>query len=1026
MASSLLQDHWHSLESSVAAACDRFGFDWSCFRTSLTKHQDEALQQVMTVSQFVADSFPKDAEYLAQSIRSNTIAQHLTKEMLSTRLLELGAEAQSEDDWHRALRILRRRTMVQIIWCDLLRIADTEQTTAAVSALADVCVLASQAFLTRLLEQRYGKPLGKESGTHQSLLVLGMGKLGGHELNLSSDIDLIFFYPENGETDGPKTLSNQEFFTKLGQKLVTALDRQTLDGFVFRTDMRLRPYGESGPLVMSFAALEDYLQTQGRDWERFAMIKARVLNGETSEPARQLLALLRPFSFRQYLDYSAVESLREMKAMINAEVRRRQLTNNIKLGAGGIREIEFIGQAFQLIRGGQEPELQQRQLVPLLKQLSNKGYIPENACDELIEAYRFLRDSEHALQALNDAQTQTLPDSDVEQQRFAMAMLPRVLAASATPDIQITPAPDATNQTNPWEQYTELLERYRTTVSHHFAQLIRTKEQGSPVPERCPTWQHLWLGMLDEEDCQSLQGGHPELCQPEFKALLEQFRESRALASLQSVAYERIHQLMPDLLAEVGQTQSPLVTLQRLIPLLETILRRSAYLLLLKENPKALRQLVQLCYASPWMAEYICDTPILLDELLEQASLKPLPARRELAEQLRVRMLRVEPDDLEQQMEQLRQFVRSHIFQAAACDMMKTHPLMLVSGYLTSVAEVCLGFVMQLAWDQMVQKYGYPSSRSGDSVTAPEFLVIGYGKVGGKEMSYSSDLDLVFLHDGWNMGSTLADREQGQRSIDNPVFYTRMGQRMIHIMSTRTRSGELYEVDMRLRPSGNSGMIVASLKAFEEYQQKHAWTWEHQALVRARDLCGHPGMAASFNQIRQQILGQPRELEALKQEVSQMRLKMRAHLGSGSVSDASQHPPETGQETRMEQNSVTAADEITEDSFIGQSFQLKQDAGGIVDIEFLVQYGVLAWAHKFPALMKATDNIRLLEALTAAGLLDSKDRQTLQDSYLSYRAETHRRALQLRSMTLTAHESRAIGFDMRRYNVARIWQQWMT
>ncbi|MGB1091298.1 MAG: bifunctional [glutamate--ammonia ligase]-adenylyl-L-tyrosine phosphorylase/[glutamate--ammonia-ligase] adenylyltransferase, partial [Oceanobacter sp.] len=528
-----------------------------------------------------------------------------------------------------------------------------------------------------------------------------------------------------------------------------------------------------------------------------------------------------------------------------------------------------------------------------------------------------------------------------------------------------------------------------------------------------PIWQHLWQGSTQDAEDAQLANLNPELIEQNFNETLQKLQTSRAVASLQPVARGRLDALMPRLLEELANTQSPSVTLKRVLPLIETVLRRSAYLLLLKENPSALKQLVQLCSYSPWLASYLTETPLLLDELLNQVAHQPLPDRASLDSELRQRLLRVEPDDLEQQMEQLRQFVRSHVFQAAACEVSHTQPLMLISGYLTNLAESCLTTVMQLAWEQMIRKYGQPVDPQGNLVNEPEFLVIGYGKVGGREMSYSSDLDLVFLHRGWMMGETRADREAGQRSVDIPVFYTRMGQRIIHILTTQTRTGELYEVDMRLRPSGNSGMIVASMKAFDDYQNQHAWTWEHQALVRARVLCGDPKLAEEFQAIRKNVLTQPRDAAELATQVGEMRDRMRTHLGSGKQPERpSDDSPDTG--SALEQ----ACSEL--------KFHLKQDAGGIVDIEFLVQYGVLAWAHKNPELLDVTDNVRLLKALSAAGLLDPKDRQTLQDSYLSYRAETHRRALQHRSITLEPHESRAHGFDIRRYRVMRLWDKWLS
>ena len=970
MTDTLLENRWTLVTEQLTDTGARFGLDWPALWQALGTDQQQRLRRVLSVSQYVVDALPKEADFFTRLIQTDAISQPLVRADISQWLDQAAAEATSEEDWHKALRIVRRRAMVQIIWRDLLRLADTLTTTRSVSDLADECVSRTINFLGPILKKRHGTPIGKHSEQEQHLLVLGMGKLGAYELNLSSDIDLIFTYPESGNTSGPKVISNQEYFIKLGQKLITALDKNTIDGFVFRTDMRLRPYGQSGPLVMNFDSMEEYYQNQGRDWERYAMVKARVMTGEQTDAAQTLLKILRPFTYRVYIDYSAFESLRSMKAMINAEVRRRNLEHNVKLGPGGIREVEFIVQAFQLIRGGQDTQLQNRELVPMLQILAAEGYLPPTAATELDAAYRFLRDSEHAIQALNDDQTQQLPDQPLDQQRMTLAM-----------------------GFEQWDAYLEQLSQHRDAVKHHFAEIVRGQDEDEGDTAQDHRWVDLWHGELSEHSRAELAQQHPELVSDQVIEQLNTFRESKAVASMQAIGRDRLETLMPELLSTLADSAQPHTTLTRLIPLLGSVLRRTAYLVLLKENPQALKQLVDLCGASIWVTEYITRTPLLLDELLTPSTLYQRPEREQLEEELHLRLLRIDEDDLEQQMEQLRQFVRAHKLRAAACEVMDALPLMQISDYLTYLAEIVLKAVMHLAWNQMVEKYGYPQGKDKQPVLAPEFLIIGYGKVGGLELSYSSDLDLVFLHNTWNMGSTLADKNAGQRSIDNPVFYTRMGQRMIHIMTTQTHSGDLYEIDMRLRPSGNSGMIVASLKAFEEYQQQHAWTWEHQALVRARVLCGQAALAEAYEAVRANTLSAQRDNQSLKQEVRAMRQKMRDNLGS--------------KDTR------------------GQQFHLKQDAGGIVDIEFLVQYGVLAWSHQYPELLAVTDNMRLLDAFAAADLLDPKDQHTLQQTYLSYRAETHRRALQNQNITLDSSEADTLGFRQMRNDVTRLWQQWL-
>tara|TARA_B100001245_G_scaffold221715_1_gene193288 strand:- start:95319 stop:98225 length:2907 start_codon:yes stop_codon:yes gene_type:complete len=956
-----LQDHWQNLQRTLTDHASRHEFGWTEFWDSLATEQQNAVQRVLCLSDYVTDALPRDADYFSVQMRTNRMERITGRDDYHRWLDEFSASAESEDDWHKALRQLRRRAMVHIIWRDALRVGNTLETTRSLSELADVCVCRSIDFLLPDLRRRFGDPIGKQSGRVQNLLVLGMGKLGGYELNLSSDVDMIFAFPESGDTDGEKSISNQEFFTRLGQKLILALDKKTVDGFVFRVDMRLRPYGQSGPLVMNFASLSEYYHTQGRDWERYAMIKARVMTGEDSAEARRLLNILRAFTYRRYLDYSAFESMRGMKAMIRDEVRRRGLEDHIKLGAGGIREVEFTVQVFQLIRGGQNTQLQSRELIKVLAMLAEDGYLETESAAGLREAYYFLRDSEHAIQALRDEQTQILPDTPVDQARVAWSL-----------------------NCVDWTEYRERLQQHRDVVSHHFAELIEA-EDDEQTDNAEQVWEDIWNGEAEGH----VLAQHPGESGDEVVALLNQFRESRPVQNMQEIGRDRLETLMPLLVRELWDQPNPLETLQRLLPLLDAVLRRTTYMVLLIENPQALRQLLRLCSASGWVAEYITETPVLLDELLDPKGLYDVPGHDKLSEELNLRLLRIEPEDLELQMEQLRQFVRAHKLHAAAREVMATQPLMRISDYLTMLAEVILKKVSELAFEQMVIKYGYPTDEAGDPVTQPEFVVIGYGKFGGIELSYSSDLDLVFLHNAHAKGSTSG----GPRSLENNVFYTRMGQRMVHLLQTQTHSGFLYEVDLRLRPSGSSGMAVSSLRSFEEYQQSNAWTWEHQALVRARVICGDETIGQAWSEIRAGILAQQRDPQTLRNEVRDMRQKMREQLGSRDPKK--------------------------------QEFHLKQDAGGIVDIEFLVQYGVLAWSHQYPALLEFTDNMRILDAFATAGLMDPQDCQTLQDTYLSYRAETHRRALQKRSLLLSLDETSRLGFDARRKNVTRLWQLWL-
>lgn len=963
MLPALLHDHWQRINSQLTDSSEYHGFEWTEVWQGLSAEQQAQVRRVLTVSQYVVDSIPKESLWFRSALLENHFLKPVTFELLEQWFDELTDFALTEDDWIKALRKLRRRAMVHIIWRDLLRWSTTMETTQAMSELADICIQRSVNFLHDFLSQKHGQPIGFGSKNEQRLYVIGMGKLGAYELNLSSDIDLIFAYPESGETDGRKTLSNQEFFTKLGQKLIRALDTQTLDGFTFRVDMRLRPYGQSGPLVMNFSSLEEYYQNQGRDWERFAMVKARIINHTETPPAQELLSTLRAFTYRMYIDFSAFDSLREMKAMINAEVRRLGLYNNIKLGPGGIREIEFIVQAIQVIRGGQDKNLQERALLKVLDLLELEGFFPTQVCEELEQAYLFLRDTEHVLQALNDEQTQQLPAGTLLKARVAMAM-----------------------GFDYWEAFIDQLNIHRANVSHHFAQVVAGEDEKDNEAFNMQLWTELWFSRLTYEEQAELDN---PLSQEEFEhiqQLILQFRKSRTVVKMQQIGRKRLDALMPLLLNELWQLPRPKQTLERVLPLLEAVLRRTSYLVLLKENPQALNQLLKLCGASSWMAEYIAQSPLLLDELLNISSLYSLPTKQELVEELHLRLLRIDADDLEQQMELLRQFVRTHKLRAAASEVMNTLPLMKVSDYLTWLAEAIIDTTVDIAWVQTVNKYGHPTDENGEAIYTPEVVVIGYGKLGGLELTYSSDLDLVLLHNSFSMGQTT-----GERSQYNDVFYTRFGQRIIHILTTQTRSGDLYDLDMRLRPSGSSGTIVTSLKAFAEYQQNHAWTWEHQALVRARAICGNLEAAAEFERIRNETLSHHRSPAELREEVRAMRQKMVDNLGSKDPN----------------------------------LFHLKQDPGGIVDLEFLVQYIVLAWSNQYPELLEVTDNMRLLDKFEDVGLMATEVRQTLQSIYLSYRAETHRRALQKQNLMMDINTLEKLGFDKQRDEVIRLWKIWL-
>lgn len=897
----------------------------------------------------LVESGDLDRDYPAEASAVGSYCQRLAAAL---------GEAVSETDLHRVLRCFRQREMVRILWRDFTRRATTLDTTRDTTLLAEACVQGALDVLYPQLCTDLGTPHGKVSGAPQQLVVLGMGKMGAWELNVSSDIDLIFAFPESGETaGGRRQFSNQEFFTRLGQKLIQALDNKTADGFVFRVDMRLRPYGQSGALALNFDAMADYYHTQGRDWERYAMIKARVVAGDRVA-GEGLMAILRPFTYRKYIDYSAIQSLRDMKSMINREIARLGMAADIKKGAGGIREVEFVAQAFQLIRGGKDARFRNPVLGDILPLLETEGLLPAGAAEELWRAYLFLRDTEHALQGYRDQQTQQLP-----------------VAAEARAVIAAVMGFDS------WADFTVVLDRHRARVHAIFSGIVSEPLEGREESEAVQAARALWLTSDEATMVAELAGAGFEDSETLAQELLA-LRHSRAVKGMVASVRNRLDTFMPQLIAVCSERPDGGEALHRILPLVQGIVRRSAYLVLLIENPEAMRQLVRLCAGSTWIAEQISRYPALLDELLDPRTLYTAADRRSIAQDLHQQVIRIAEDDLEGQMEVLRYFRRAHALRIAAAELTGALPLMKISDNLTWLAEAILEHVLALAWEWVVARHGRPG-REPDG-PEPSMLVVGYGKLGGIELGHGSDLDLVFLH---NANPNLSS--EGEKAIDNATFFMRLGQRMIHILTTNTVSGSLYEVDMRLRPNGNSGMLVTGIAAFDKYQQQSAWTWEHQALARARPVAGDKNMADAFVDIRQRVLCRRRDPSTLRQEVLEMRAKMRTHLGTrGST-----------------------------------SFDIKQDVGGIVDIEFIVQFLALRHACNYPELVRYTDNMRMLDAIRDSGLLPSATVEQLQEGYIFFRGLGHR--LNLQGQAGSIDESSDVWQEAcgHRARVETIWEQ---
>ncbi|MES2355257.1 MAG: bifunctional [glutamate--ammonia ligase]-adenylyl-L-tyrosine phosphorylase/[glutamate--ammonia-ligase] adenylyltransferase [Pseudomonadota bacterium] len=802
----------------------------------------------------------------------------------------------------KALRRLRKRVMVRTCFRDLNGFADLAEVTTAMTALAEITLNTAASHQHRWLSEIYGEPIGHETGEPQELLIVGMGKLGGVELNVSSDIDLIFVYPEQGDTTGPRKVGNHEFFTKLGQRIIASLHDVTADGFVFRVDMRLRPYGDSGSLVVSFAMLENYLITQARAWERYAWIKARTVYGSRAE---ELVQLSRPFIFRKYLDYGALADLRKLHSQIREEAQRRDASSNIKIGSGGIREIEFIAQVFQLIRGGRERTLQIKPTLEVLAMLDERGLLPGRAVVELMTAYHFLRNLEHRLQYLDDAQTQRLPDKPEDQQIIAEAM-----------------------NFADYESFLTVLNRHREIVLSHFECVLAADESDSNSPAA-----RLWQSPPPEDEAVKVLAdlGYDDATAAHRR--LTAMRADNHYLRLPERNRARLDSLVPRVIETAARMDAADVTLHRMLDILEAIDRREAYLALLTEHPPILGRIARLASVSAWAADYLRRHPILLDELLDTDSLLAPPHWRKLAKSLRADLDDCD-DDIERQMDFLRHFKQAQLFRLLAQDLEGLMTVERLSDHLTELADHILDEALRLCWQRVAGKDAPP----------PRVAIAGYGKLGGKELGYASDLDIVFIFD---------DEAETQKDQ-----FARLTQRVISWLNTLTPAGVLYETDLRLRPDGEAGLLVTSISAFREYQEKHAWVWEHQALTRARYCVGDPGVGEAFEDIRLDILTASRDIGVLRKEVIAMREKMRA-------------------------SKKLPAD----------SFDVKHGRGGIVDIEFIVQFLVLAHSHRYWELTRNLGTIALLRIAADLKLIPRDLGYEAADAYRECRRLQHRARL---------------------------------
>lgn len=900
----------------------------------------EQLQKTLHASQYAEQVLANHESLLQQDYAIDQFLKPLSADYIHQLVISTLQDIQDETLWMKTLRTLRARLMFRWIWQDANQLTDVVTLTQELSDFADICVQVAKDFARIPLVAKHGEPMGY-NGKVQDLIVVAMGKHGAQELNLSSDIDLIFAFDEQGQTNGRKCIEVQQFCILWGQKLIYLIDHITADGFVFRVDMRLRPWGDGSALAISHVALEKYLSQHGREWERYAWIKARIITG--GQEGYELLDMTRPFVFRKYVDYTAFEAMREMKAMIEREVQRRNIEDNIKLGAGGIREVEFIVQVFQLIYGGSKLELQDRQCLVSLRHLGEAELLEPQAVLDLEDAYLFLRRVEHAIQALNDQQSQALPTEPELRARIS----------------------DTLGFAD-WDSFMQTLNEKRAKVIYQFEHLIKENEPDSLL-----------------ENYSQLEKQLDAVLDDQAKNLVHEFWYGHATKKLTAKALQRLKTFWPHLIEAVLQSKNPQMALMRLMPLVESVLRRSVYLVMLIESKGALQRLVKMATVSPWICEELTQYPVLLDEFLSMDF--ELPKRSDLEDSLRQQLLRIELDEVEDLMRVLRLFKKSNVLTVAASDVLAESHLMKVSDALTDIAEVTANAALQLAYQMIVKKHGYPLDSEGQrcGLEHNAFAIIGYGKVGGIELGYGSDLDVVFIH---NMDEQ-ADTD-GIKPISGFEFAMRVARKFVSLMTTQTLDGRVYDVDTRLRPSGDAGLLVTSLRAFEHYQLKSAWLWEHQALVRARSIAGDQDLRDKFEVLRCKILTQPRDEAYVRSEVLKMRQKMKDHLGSSK--------------------------EQKKDGI----FHLKQDAGGIVDIEFMAQYAVLAWSGSNPDLAHYSDNVRILEDAAKTGCLSSDDATALIQAYLRERAESHRLALANQSMQVNA----ADWYDTREV-VCKLWQR---
>jgi len=863
---------------------------------------DERVRRVLLASDFAWESFQRAPELLS----ANGLLLMANPHHADTRPLALDPTL-DEAEAMRALRRYRRREAVRLIWRDVVGLDSVEQTLAGSTALAESCLVAAHDFGERALIRRHGVPRAQD-GTPQRLVVIGMGKLGGADLNFSSDIDLILAFDENGETDGARPLANETFFARLGQLLVKLLAEITVDGYVYRVDLRLRPFGSAGRVALSFAAMEQYYQREGRDWERYAWIKARPVAGDLRS-GKQLIEMLRPFVYRRYLDYTAFAGLREMKTLIDAEVARKDLEDNLKLGAGGIREIEFIVQLLQLIRGGREPALRERGLLPSLAACEQLGVIVADRAKRLRAAYLLLRRVENRVQMFRDEQTHALPAEVEARARLAQAL----------------------GYTNVEALMAELA-RARADVAAIFAEVMAPLQADTrpAAAEALGYVQRVAGGSADAAALQALGYRDAATLHAKVATLIH------AAQTMSARGHARLNALLPTLIEEAAHSVEPDVCLDRLLRLLHGVIRRSAYLALLEEQAGARRRLVALFADSALLAERVIAHPLLLDDLLDARMETQAPSHGELVAASRRHLANVPAGDTETRLVVLQEQKNSAAFRVGLAYRGGHLGAAATARGLSSTADFVVAELLDMATHEMQRQHGRLGADAG-------LAVIGYGSLGGAELGFGSDLDLVFVYDEKHAQA----ESDGARPLDGARYYARVAQRIVAWLSLQTHAGRLYEVDVRLRPDGGKGLLVTSMKSFADYQRERAWVWEQQALVRARSIAGDAATLARFAGVRAATLAQARNANDVIEQVVGMR-----------------------QRWRVERDRSTA-----------ERFDLKQGQGALLDIEFLLQALVLIHAHEHAALLRSGNTAALIALARQAGLFDRVQARALADAH---------------------------------------------